>query len=147
MEILAEVNDWIAQAVQQAEREAEAKLKSSKRDREDDDNDAGGSQLTMEVGDAFSVPEEPPAVAKKPRNMAKKLHVLPPTAAKVEEVTNKGTLMLDATCAPADIKYPTDLGLLNHAREILEDIIGVLHRPHVGAMEKPRTYREKARKS
>jgi transposase, IS5 family len=54
--------------------------------------------------------------------------------------------MLDATCAPADIKYPTDLGLLNHAREILEDIIDDLHRPHIGMMEKPRTYREKARR-
>ncbi|SDJ99597.1 Transposase domain [Paenibacillus naphthalenovorans] len=147
LEILAEVNDWIAQAALQAEREVEAKPKSSKRDRDDDDNDAGGSQLTMEVGDAFSIPEEPPVVAKKPRNMAKKLHVLPYTAAPTAEVMNKGTLMLDATCAPADIKYPTDLGLLNHAREILEDIIDVLHRPHVGAMEKPRTYREKARKS
>jgi len=140
LEILAEVNDWIAQAALQAEREGEAKPKSSKRDRDDDDNDAGGSQLTMEVGDAFSIPEEPPVVAKKPRNMAKKPHVLPSSAAPTAEVMNKGTLMLDATCAPADIKYPTDLGLLNHARQILEDIIDVLHRPHVGAMEKPRTY-------
>jgi transposase, IS5 family len=26
-------------------------------------------------------------------------------------------LILDATCAPADIRYPTDLGLLNQARK------------------------------
>lgn len=49
--------------------------------------------------------------------------------------------------APADIKYPTDLGLLNHAREILEGIIDTLHQPHIGRMEKPRTYRDQARKS
>ncbi|MGG2198134.1 IS5 family transposase [Paenibacillus validus] len=149
LEILAEVNDWIAQAALQAEREVAMKQKSSKRDRDDDDNDAGGSQITMEVGEAFSIPEEAPApdVTKKTRNMARKPHVLPSTAAPTANVTNRGTLMLDATCAPADIKYPTDLGLLNHAREILEDIIDVLHRPHIGAMEKPRTYREKARKS
>ncbi|NTZ16052.1 IS5 family transposase [Paenibacillus sp. JMULE4] len=147
LEILAEVNDWIAQAALQAEREAEAKPKSSKRDRDDDDNDAGGSQLTMEVGEALTIPEETPATAKKSRNIAKRFHVLPPASAPTANVRNKGTLMLDATCAPADIKYPTDLGLLNHAREILEDIIDILHHPHIGVMEKPRTYREKARKS
>ena len=26
---------------------------------------------------------------------------------------NEGTLVLDATCAPADVRYPTDLSLLN----------------------------------
>ena len=61
--------------------------------------------------------------------------------------TNKGTMLLDATCYPADIKYPTDIGLLNHARELTERIIDELHeqikRPGV---EKPRTYREVARK-
>ena len=31
---------------------------------------------------------------------------------------NRGKLILDATCAPADIRYPTDLGLLNEAREL-----------------------------
>ncbi|MNS57705.1 hypothetical protein D3C72_906010 [compost metagenome] len=55
--------------------------------------------------------------------------------------------MLDATCAPADIKYPTDLHLLNHAREILESIIDTLHRPLVGLLEKPRTYRNQARRA
>ena len=65
----------------------------------------------------------------------------------IEESTNKGTMLLDATCYPADIKYPTDMGLLNHARELTERIIDELHeqvrRPGV---EKPRTYREVARK-
>ena len=39
----------------------------------------------------------------------------------------KGTLLLDATCCPADIHYPTDIGLLNHARELLECVIDDLH--------------------
>lgn len=43
------------------------------------------------------------------------------------EPKNQGKLILDATCAPADIKYPTDLGLLNQARENTEKIIDVLH--------------------
>jgi IS5 family transposase len=29
------------------------------------------------------------------------------------ESPNQGKLIIDATCAPADISYPTDLGLLN----------------------------------
>ena len=43
-----------------------------------------------------------------------------------------GTLMVDGTCVPADIAYPTDLRVPNHAREIAEYIIDVLHEPHVG---------------
>ena len=33
----------------------------------------------------------------------------------VSESKNRGQLILDATCAPSDISYPTDLGLLNQA--------------------------------
>ncbi len=36
---------------------------------------------------------------------------------------NKGKLIVDATCTPADIAYPTDLSLLNEARETSEEII------------------------
>jgi hypothetical protein len=36
---------------------------------------------------------------------------------------NSGTLILDATVAPADIRYPTDLSLLNECRESTENII------------------------
>ena len=64
-----------------------------------------------------------------------------------EKVTNAGRLILDATCVPADIHYPTDIWLLNEVRETLEDIIDTLHEPHIGTCVKPRTYRERARKS
>jgi len=57
---------------------------------------------------------------------------------------NKGKLIIDATCAPADIKYPTDLSLLNESREKAEEIIDALHEK--GSGKKPRTYRKKARK-
>lgn len=59
---------------------------------------------------------------------------------------NQGTVLVDATCAPADVAYPTDLNLLNEAREKLEAIIDTLHEPVIGQTAKPRTYREKARK-
>lgn len=57
-----------------------------------------------------------------------------------------GTLMMDATCAPADIAFPTDLNLLNHARELTEKIVDQLHAPHSGERAKPRLYRQKARR-
>lgn len=60
---------------------------------------------------------------------------------------NRGKLLLDATCAPADIRYPTDLSLLNEAREKLEEIIDTLHQPLVKTMKKPRTYRQKGRRA
>lgn len=61
---------------------------------------------------------------------------------------NRGTLMIDATCAPSDIRYPTDLSLLNEGREKLESIIDTLWK----GLEnkdgvKPRTYRQNARKA
>jgi len=60
---------------------------------------------------------------------------------------NKGKLLIDATCAPADITFPTDLKLLNKAREKSEKVIDILHKPHKGKKQKPRTYRRKARKN
>ena len=57
-----------------------------------------------------------------------------------------GTLILDATCAPADIAYPTDSSLLADAIEKSDEIIDELHKPHVGKQPRPRTYREKSRK-
>ena len=64
-----------------------------------------------------------------------------------EKPSNKGKLLMDATCAPADITYPTDLKLLNAAREKTEKIIDVLHQSRGKGHKKPRTYRIKARKS
>jgi IS5 family transposase len=58
--------------------------------------------------------------------------------------TNHGKLIMDATCAPADIRYPTDVSLLNEAREKTDAIIDVLHAPLVGKSRRPRTYRKTA---
>ena len=44
------------------------------------------------------------------------------------ESQNRGKLIIDATCAPADISYPTDLGLLNRARVHTEKIIDILYK-------------------
>ncbi len=56
---------------------------------------------------------------------------------------HKGKLIIDATVANQAIKYPTDLGLLNEAREISEQLIDDLARQ--SGSKRPRTYREQAR--
>jgi hypothetical protein len=62
-----------------------------------------------------------------------------------ESPTHSGKLILDATVAEQAIRYPTDLALLNEAREISEKIIDVVCR-ETGLKKKPRDYRRKARK-
>ena len=67
------------------------------------------------------------------------------TAAK-ETLPHQGKLILDATVTPQAIRYPTDLSLLNEAREFSEQIIDTLY-PKTDRKKKPRTYRVKARKA
>lgn len=93
---------------------------SEKKDKDQEPPDQGGTQSSNAVDNSTGIPPEKP---------------------------NKGKLLLDATCAPADIRYPTDLSLLNEAREKLEDIIDTLHQPFAGKQAKPRTYRKKARQA
>lgn len=61
------------------------------------------------------------------------------------EVTHKGRVIMDATACPQDIAYPTDLNLLNDAREKLEELIDSVYTRSLHD-QKPRTYREVARK-
>jgi IS5 family transposase len=65
-----------------------------------------------------------------------------------EEKPNEGTLIVDMTVAPADIAYPTDIELLNTAREKTEELIDVLYKSLPEGQEdvKPRTYRRRARR-
>ena len=61
-----------------------------------------------------------------------------------KEATNKGTLTLDASCAPANIRYPQDISLLNEAREKLETIIYRFCKSY--GLPLPRRYKKRARK-
>lgn len=57
----------------------------------------------------------------------------------------QGTLMIGPTCAPADIRNPIDLSLLNKAREATEKLIHAMNPPIREAFgPKPRTHRKKA---
>jgi hypothetical protein len=60
---------------------------------------------------------------------------------------DNGTLIIDATCTPADVRYPTDLSLLNECREHSEKIIDILWKNSPKDGDKPRTYRKVARKN
>ena len=53
-------------------------------------------------------------------------------------------MIVDATCAPSNIRYPQDVSLLNEARENAEKLLDVLHDRNDG--KKPRTYRRRAQK-
>ncbi len=58
---------------------------------------------------------------------------------------HSGMLIIDASVAPSDIRYPTDVDLLNNAREKSEVLVDSLWQPDSGGI-KPRTYRRVARK-
>ena len=89
---------------------------SSKASRSDDSDDQDPPATRIEK----SGPEEPPG--------------------------HQGKLILDATVAEQAIRYPTDLSLLNEAREFSEQIIDLLYAKSA-LTKKPRTYRRQARKA
>lgn len=73
-----------------------------------------------------------------------------PSAAIVQEESKppQGKLLMDATCAPEDIRFPNDLSLLNEAREVTEAVIDALWAARPAWLRKavkPRTYRKKGR--
>ena len=59
---------------------------------------------------------------------------------------NEGRLLMDATVAPQNITYPTDLKLLNAARLKSEQLIDKLYNQQMHGTQKVRTYRQVARK-
>lgn len=59
------------------------------------------------------------------------------------ETANEGTLMLDATCAPVNIRYPQDVSLLNESREKLEKLIEKICKSN--GIKMPRRYARQAR--
>ena len=57
---------------------------------------------------------------------------------------NQDTLIVDATCAPANIRYPQDISLLNEVREKLETILYRFCKAY--GLPLPRRYARKARR-
>jgi len=156
-EVLAEINEMVA-------------IEGAKQAKDDDDNDTNGGMkgkakrankkgtpsVTVEQQALFTAtnvettesttsvePESPKVASSETLSEKEQASVM---ESEEPSLPNEGTLLVDATCAPADVAYPTDLNLLNEAREKLEAMIDTLHKPVIGQVAKPRTYREKARK-
>jgi len=83
--------------------------------------------------------DEPPRSRRFKRESSEVSGAVEPAAPK----QNAGKQVMDATCVPADITYPTDLKLLNTARRKTEEMIDRLYEVS-GQIRKPRTYRMKA---
>ena len=100
------------------------------------------TQKKKEKAEAASQDQDPkpPTGGSPPENQEEKQEK------SAKPVLNQGTLQLDATCTPADVRFPTDLGLLNEAREKLDEIIDLLHQTSPSSGSRPRTYRQRARK-
>lgn len=84
--------------------------------------------------------QNPPGAPQSPKGGGKA------KSAKQSQPSHNGKLMVDATCTPADITFPTDIKLLNKAREKSEQIIDILHKAREKGYKKPRTYRQRARR-
>ena len=56
-------------------------------------------------------------------------------------------MIVDATCASEDMRFPHDVTLLNEARRKTKAIIDVLNERKPVGRNKPRTYRKKAKKA
>jgi hypothetical protein len=120
-EILSEINEKIIHA---ACRKAQPSQEKEPPDERDDGSPSSGGLQTDAIGRApVCVSEED---------------------APIEEAPPSGTLIVDATCAPSNIKYPTDTDLLERARKQTETIITMLRDPADG--KRPRTYARKARR-
>lgn len=88
------------------------------------DNDAGDEPPALPCGDGEGAPKAGKCKGKSNKNTSHKKEK--------RRKKNRGKLILDATVAPADIKYPTDIDLLNKSREHLERAVNILweHVPH-----------------
>ena len=80
-----------------------------------DDTDHGGEPPDPLRGDGESGAKASKQEGKANRNTSKKKMG--------RRKKNRGKLLLDATVSPADIKYPTDIDLLNQCREHLETAV------------------------
>ena len=87
--------------------------------------------------------DDPPS-PKTPHDASDAKEVSGEQSSEMSPQCNRGTVILDATCCPADIQFPTDVRLVHEARLKSEAIIDYLQSGC--AEEKPRNYRERANK-
>jgi hypothetical protein len=94
-----------------------------------------GAKILSEVNDLIIERTRATEAGSKPKD--------PPSGDAATE--NKGQLIVDATCAPQDVRFPNDVGILNEAREKTDQMIDTLVAASPEGTKRPRTYRKKAR--
>ena len=92
VETLQEINEKIVKLQMEREEKAKKKRKNKRKSPRGDDRNEGGSGAG--AGKEQPVDDE-----------------------NQQKVVKKGQLLVDATCVPANIRYPTDISILNEARE------------------------------
>lgn len=140
-----------AQGVLQSGQSTDASIKSNTGTKEiennNDNDDTTISQAGIEEQSLFpmqqdaTVGEAIKAGIEEGRNHQQ---IIEPSLQQQPDNPNKGNLLIDATVAEQDIRYPTDLDLLNDSREKLEEIIDCFC--EANNTVKPRTYPQNARK-
>ena len=92
----------------------------------------------------FNKPTDPPPKGGKSSKKPSASDDSSDSPSKDQPCENRGTLIVDATCAPQNIRFPQDVNILNEGREKLENIICSIC--YVHNLYRPRMYRRNARK-
>ena len=153
MEILSKINDVIAVLCIEKEEVANQKDKKPPVDPPVELNQAGADVVPKETSAAAPQAQQAPQTVQiLQATDITHAEAMPQTDGLGGSATaplkkeNKGRLLMDATVAPQDITFPTDLKLLNASRKKSEEIIDILYNPALHGDTKVRTYRELARK-
>ena len=149
-----EMSRKIIDKSEEVEKSQNAKSKLKNAESEKDKGSSGGSGLSRIKSEESKAGAEEPNEdqsnlprAEKDYHLAKTTGEENKTEAESKQTpANKGKLKIDATVSDQMIVYPTDVGLLNRAREESERIIDFLYKES-GIKTKPRTYRREARKA
>jgi len=137
LEIVGQINEGVVKESGKG-KTSNPVTQEEKKDKDGDEPPSPATEITITKVETANA-------EKKGEESVKEEKIEPVNAEREQPPANKGQLLLDASCAPADIRYPTDLSLLNQAREQTEAIIDDLYK-QVDLEQKPRTYRQQARK-
>jgi len=141
LDLLSKINDVIAVLSIQKETLEEGKLQQSSRKSAGDSPDP-----ILKQGKQDDVPSTDTTAKPAEVSSCEVTKTTTDSTVAVPLKTNKGKLLMDATVAPQNITFPTDLKLLNAARIKSEEIIDFLHDSKLHGPVKVRTYRQLARK-
>lgn len=138
LDLLSKINDVIALHCLRENEKAEPPPTG-------DDNDTPANTALKDKGDLTVLDKTTEQTL--PQGEEKIIQSLSATADLPASKNNRGRLLTDASVAPQNITYPTDLKLLNAARVKSEELIDILYNPLLHGHTKPRTYRIVARKA